>query len=323
MGELAARSIALAEESGDPGLYITVAGACYAHFLLGEFREAIALLDRAIELADGDPTKAAGATIGCPLGYCLIFKGGFMSYLGELDEGRALVERGVNMCREFGDIETVGWGHMWFFWISYYAGETETGLTHAKEALDIADRIGDSFSRIWAWTFFGVAELSQERWEEAIEALERSLALSKEHRTSVEGTSLRLFWLAEAYLGLGKAGLAGELVREGLEISHAGGLVADEAWGHMIQARVLLAPAGEAAAEEIEEALTRSSELGRGIEFGALVPLVHAELAELARLRGDEDERERELREAHHLFAEIGATGHAERLAGELATLAG
>jgi hypothetical protein len=40
---------------------------------------------------------------------------------------------------------------------------------------------------------------------------------------------------------------------------------------------------------------------------------------ELARQSGEEEERERELREAHGLFTEIGASGHAERLAGELA----
>ena len=39
---------------------------------------------------------------------------------------------------------------------------------------------------------------------------------------------------------------------------------------------------------------------------------------ELARLRGDEAARERALRNAHRLYTEMGATGHAERLAKEL-----
>ena len=46
-------------------------------------------------------------------------------------------------------------------------------------------------------------------------------------------------------------------------------------------------------------------------------------IAELARQSGDEEGHERELREAHRLFTEIGASGHAERLAGELAMPAG
>jgi hypothetical protein len=42
------------------------------------------------------------------------------------------------------------------------------------------------------------------------------------------------------------------------------------------------------------------------------------ERAELSRLRGDGGASERDLREAHRLFTEMGATGHAERLAREL-----
>ena len=74
------------------------------------------------------------------------------------------------------------------------------------------------------------------------------------------------------------------------------------------------APAGPAARAEIEAALARALELARDTGAKAFEPLVHVELAELARQSGDEEGRERELREAHRLFTEIGATGHAERL---------
>jgi hypothetical protein len=46
--------------------------------------------------------------------------------------------------------------------------------------------------------------------------------------------------------------------------------------------------------------------------------MLHVELAELARKTGDEDRGQRELREAHRLYTEIGATGHLERLAAAL-----
>ena len=45
---------------------------------------------------------------------------------------------------------------------------------------------------------------------------------------------------------------------------------------------------------------------------------IHEVSAELAALPGDAADRERELREAHRLYTEMGATGHAERLLGEL-----
>ncbi len=47
---------------------------------------------------------------------------------------------------------------------------------------------------------------------------------------------------------------------------------------------------------------------------------IHEARAELARVVGDEETRERHLREAHRLFTEMGATGHAERVARELSS---
>ena len=54
------------------------------------------------------------------------------------------------------------------------------------------------------------------------------------------------------------------------------------------------------------------------MEFRVLEPLLHVEQAKIARLSGDTSGHQRELREAHSLFTETGATGHADRIAGEL-----
>jgi hypothetical protein len=89
----------------------------------------------------------------------------------------------------------------------------------------------------------------------------------------------------------------------------------------VVLARILLRSEGLAGREEIESALERASELARNTGMHSVEPMIHVERAELAHQGGDEQERERELREAHRLFTKIGATGHAGRLAGELATL--
>ena len=75
---------------------------------------------------------------------------------------------------------------------------------------------------------------------------------------------------------------------------------------------------GLASAGPIEAALARAVE--RIEEFGAraFLPQIHEERAELARLGGNEPARTRELRGAHRLYSEMGATGHAERLAPDL-----
>jgi class 3 adenylate cyclase len=319
--ELARQATSLAEESGDPALLmVTVATSAYSLFCIGENREALAVLDRAIELADGDPTVGAGITVGCPYAFCHAFKGGVLAGLGELEEGRHLIEQGMKLAREQGDIETVGWGHSFYAWLAYSLGEPEAVHGHAQQFLEIAERIGDSFSRSWAWLWLGQAEQMRGEWRQAIAALERSLAISRERRSAVEGDALRLAMLSESYLGFGDAERARALAEEALAIAQTPNHVIQ---GNLALARVLLDSAGPDARAEIEAALARALDVVRESGSKAYEPLVHVELAELADQSGDEEGRERELREAHRIFTEIGATGHAQRLAGELATAAG
>jgi tetratricopeptide (TPR) repeat protein len=279
----------------------------------------MAICDRAIELADGDPTLGAGIMFGCPYAFCCAFKGFFLAQLGELAEGARLIEQGRKIAREQGDIETVGFSHQWSVLLAYFAGEPEVALGHAQHALEIAERNGGSFARAWAWGSLGQAERMRGEWRRAIEALERSQSIARESRTAVEGDAQRLALLGESYLGLGDAERARALVQDGLQIARAQGYVPGETAARLALARVLLGSAGTAARAEIEAALGRALELACETGAKASEPLVHVEFAELARQSGDQEGHQRELREAHRLFSEIGASGRAERLAGELA----
>ncbi len=142
--------------------------------------------------------------------------------------------------------------------------------------------------------------------------------MSKELRTAVEGNGWALFWLGESYLGLGETDRGIQLVRQGLEVTRAQGQPFSEANGHLILARVLLASSGASAMEEVAGELAEAMELARKMEFRILEPLIHVEQAKIAQLSGDTSGHQRELREAHSLFIETGATGHADRIAGEL-----
>jgi class 3 adenylate cyclase/tetratricopeptide (TPR) repeat protein len=314
------QAIALAEESGDSALYVGIAPtSCHALSFTGELHEALATSDRAIELAEGDPTVGAGIIFGCPYAWCLEFKGLNIGQLGELEQARRPIEQGAQLAREQGDIEGLCFSHMFSALFADLAGEPEAALAHAQQALEIAERIGGSQSRAHAWWVLGLAERTRGEWQRAIEALERSLAIARESRTAVEGVAQRLALLGESYLGLGDTERARTLVQEGLEVASAQGNFPGETAASLALARVLLGSAGSAARAQIESALARALELARETGAKAYEPMIHVELAELARQSGDQEWHQRELREAHRLFGEIGASGHAERLAAELA----
>jgi class 3 adenylate cyclase/tetratricopeptide (TPR) repeat protein len=321
--DLSRRALALAEESGDATLYMTIAPASYAFFLTGDAKQMAAVLDRAIDLADGDGTMAAGVVVGCPLAYCHAFKGSALIELGRLDEARELIRRGATIAREHDDIETVGWCHMLSVWHSYYSGNPDIMPGHAQQALEIAERIGDSFSRAWSWYLLGVALKERGELAEAVDAIERSQTLSRDRRTAAEVEPMRLAMLGECYQGLGHPERGRGLVESGLELARGRGYPSGEAHACVSLARVLRASRGGSAVAEIEATLDRGLEVVRSVGPRVIEPLLRVELASLAGEVGDEERRQRELREAHRMFIDVGAAGWADRVAADLATLTG
>jgi thioesterase domain-containing protein len=125
--------------------------------------------------------------------------------------------------------------------------------------------------------------------------------------------------LAQAYLGRGDAARALATAEEAVAVAQRQGARTFECDAQVALARVLLRSQGAKGKREIEAALARALSLVE--ETGARVhePFIRVELAELARLTGDEATRQRELREAHRLFTEMGAPLQAAKLAPLLA----
>ena len=314
--ELTLQATALAEESGDPALVTVMSGtSAYALFCIGKYDQALAILDRAIELAGGDPTFGAGVTIRSPAAFAHAFKGAIVGSMGRLDEARDLTAEGMRLAREAADTETTGWVHSFDCWLEAMRGEPDASHAHAQQFLESSERIGDAFSRSWAWMWVGWTATMLGRHTQAVDALDRSLRISRDQRSGVEGEALRLIALGEAHLGLGDAEKAKRLVGEGLASAVAGRSHRHhEIDGQIMLARILLESAGADAEDEIEAAVARALELAGALGLKTFEPMAHEQLADLAKLLGDGDRYAREIAEAHRLFTEIGATGHAQRL---------
>ncbi|MGH2742651.1 MAG: hypothetical protein ACRDN8_09240, partial [Thermoleophilaceae bacterium] len=148
-----------------------------------------------------------------------------------------------------------------------------------------------------------------------------SMTLAQERRTAAEGEGYRLAALAQAHVGLGEPEVAITLAREGIEMGRGSAAVGNEIFAILAFAQAGLASQGGVAHPELAAELERALELVTRSGMTALEPLVRMEVAGLARRRGDEETRERALREAKRLFEEMGAEARAAELAGELEPL--
>ena len=108
------------------------------------------------------------------------------------------------------------------------------------------------------------------------------------------------------------------LPRKGVAVASRQSAKLFECLAHLARARVLLQTDCAQASGEIGADLRRAQAIAKETGARAYEPFVYEERSNLARLTGDDATHQRELREAHRLFTEMGATGHAERLAKEL-----
>jgi ATP/maltotriose-dependent transcriptional regulator MalT len=156
------------------------------------------------------------------------------------------------------------------------------------------------------------------RWEEALTALAEALTVPREYGTVLWAEPEILSQMAAAHAGLGDGARARELAEEAVLLARERLAKPAECEAQLVRARALFLFDGLEVREEIASALDAASALAAEINASSFDPFIRVERARLARLSGDEATSQRELREAHRLYTEMGATGHAERLAEEL-----
>jgi ATP/maltotriose-dependent transcriptional regulator MalT len=208
------------------------------------------------------------------------------------------------------------WSQAWHAVRAHRTGDVRGALTYARRALERAEEAGNP--DVTPQVVLGMALLSNEEWSAAEEVERQALALARERGVGFGITSWALCFLAEARLGRGDSRGALELADQALADARQSGGRLFEMDALLTRARALLRSEGASRAAEVESILAEVSDLIEETEARCREPIVREVSAELARLRGDDRIRERELREAHRLFTAIGASGHAARVAKEL-----
>ena len=311
----------LADQSGQTSLqFIARLGLASALTWAGQLREAVAAGDEVERLCGGDPEVGAdpGSGFGfSPYGTVLVYRAVALAWFGRLGEATATAGRAIEIARRRQDTEVLVAAHAAGELACELAGDVEGALGHGREAVEAAATASWGM-RMSALAVLGRAHLLAEDWPHAVEAMTGALAIMRERRVLLVFESWILPVLAEAYLGAGDPSKARETADLALARARQHHTRAFEIAALLAWARVHRATDGADGAAGIEAALRDAMALVQATGARACAPFIHVERAALAHLLGDEATRQGELREAHRLFTEMGATARAEQVAREL-----
>jgi len=311
-----------AERTEDAGLQLAVRSYLVdAHFFRGDVSGALALAEECIERSGGDPQLGSASLGLSPYLYCTAWRALLFLQMGRLVEAERQGERALDLCRQHGERETPLWVLGVLAQIAAAMGHGERALTRAREMQEQVEKTGTAFLLVMSCWASGQVHLDAGRWSEAVATLEQAVSTARQTRTFLQSEGWLLALLAQAYAGNGDLASARATAEEALAVAVHRRTPIDECLASLALARVLVQAEGARARTEIEAAVARGLALVEETGAALYKPRFHVERAELARLLGDETTYQRELREAHRLFVEMGATGHAERISCQLSAV--
>jgi tetratricopeptide (TPR) repeat protein len=187
-------------------------------------------------------------------------------------------------------------------------GDFAAALQHAHRGLELAEELGLSYWLKGAHMNLATAHLQAGDLRAAVRAAEKAEEYPSTGQPPV-GTH------AEALYDLGQHKSALEIAAKAAATER---LTRAAVSPTLVLARLTMRAEGAAGAAQVERILADVESRVRAQGRLAFLPFIARERAELARLLGDDASREHQLREAHRLFVEMGATGYAEQVAAEL-----
>jgi adenylate cyclase len=318
--ELMTEAVRIADECDDEGLrYAAYAGLLYAYLLAGRIKEAYELNDGLLRVPPSDLRIGAEISGYAPYLELRGLQGFYSAYLGDLNTAElALREVGELAKIDRGDVEFVAVMGFLRGEVAILRGDGAAAVALAREAVEVAERLGTLFLGSHARMYAARAHVARGEWGEARRYAEDALTIARESQVGLDHEAYMVAILAEAELGAGEPERARHAAIEAIETAERRGTSLHELFARLALAKVLLAHGDASEASVIASQLEHALALVERTGARALEPFIGIELARLARLRGDEKNRERHLREAHWRFLEIGAPIRAEQVAKEL-----
>ena len=303
----------------DPGARVAaLTGAMYPNFLSGRYEESLESLDRLLEVTQGDLSLGAGIVIGSPHAWGTAFRAPSLMQLGRLKEAEEALVEGIRAC-EAADRESLGWAHTFQVNLArcgLYEWGPET-LAYGRQAAEIADELGDGFSRVVAYAWFGMALLWDGQPQAALDILDNALAtvgargvgLEQEpHLRTIRGRALAVLGELDAAVTEGRASVA---------IGDERGVKVFSPWARVDLAATLLARNGTGDRPEAVALLDGAVAEARSQEGLPALVLALTVRAKAHESDGELEDARRARAEALAISREIGATQFIKALEAE------
>jgi tetratricopeptide (TPR) repeat protein len=311
--------VRLAEASGDPvHRLLARVGLGDALTYAGNPTESLELLEQCVAARPEDPLAGQEIAGGSPWIFAVMNRYSPLGQLGRLGEIDDALRQGIELAREYGDVGILSLGLGLRALCGEWSGETATALASARQSVEVAERVGVPVFLAMTLALLGDALRLEQRYPEALEAYQKALDLIRAKRVLLIWKPRVVSGQALADSALGGHGKAIAQARSALEESLRGGNRIGEDLARLTLARVLLAAGDPGLHDEVEKTVGRAEALCEETGMRVHLPPLLEVRAALAELRGNPEQARRKLREAHRLYTEMGATGHAKRLAEEL-----
>ncbi len=315
----AREAVRLADESGDVALRRVVRVYLTRSLLFaGHWSETLTCTEDAMDRLAEDQTLGIDMLGYNPYTMLADLRAASLTTLGRAAEALQWFEKAMQRARDDHDLLMLGVVCADYGANFSVVGDAQVTLERARQGAEIGEKVGGATTRMHGYAQLAFAYLRVGSYAEAVTSSERSRAIARESHAAFEMEPLAAACLAEAYAHTAEPERALRTAEEAVAGArqYAPGM---EPFAQLALVRVLLRTQGLAARSAIEEALEELSQTIEQMGLKTLNSLVSLERAELARLAGDEAARQRELREAHRLFLEIGAPIRAAEIAKEFA----
>jgi len=301
-------NVRLARESGDAGL------CALSHFDLAVAEGFVGNLDECERALDeffrGAPVPNDSIGLASPAiahscrGYVLLYRGRLEEAAEGLSRAQQLAASADPLTQVLAALRVIDLGAA--------RGELPGALELAARMVKVAEEFGAANLRAMARGELARAHALRGEWQEAARLFEEAIALSNEHHVYLEDEGHNLASLAHAYVEIGEPERAKETAERAIALVKERGSKIQELENVVALARAEVALGRDDATGPL---LARGAALINEMGAEAFRPHLVEIRAERARRNGDPAACRALLAEAHRLFTETGATGHAARVA--------